>query len=341
MPTAALYDLADRFYKLAPWNWMHEERIIFIKHPKTGEQAFLSVMGGNGEHHSLAIYLGEESLQRFNLIHEADYEGIELGHTDHMPLILESRQIQASFELRNEIEPHEYKEIKSLGRSYRGGNWPSFRSFRPGYAPGPIDADEEEWLTLAIEQLLEVAPLLDEDPFAEYRSGDSGTEWITREIVDGEWATTWTKRDMTLFQFFEPEPSELLTAKVKRHRAIGTIEVLHEILPMPIGDDPRNRAFPYLLMSADSESGFVLGSDLASVEKMPHRDLIESVPDTFLKCCDQHGVCPSEIHVPSRTAEALLRKTAKALDVPLVFKESLPALDEAFGSMMSSPGMGH
>ena len=104
MPDTALYDLADQLYDLAPWEWMSEVQVIELRHPETGESGYISIIGGNGEHLCLALYLGEEALHRFNLMQEAEFEGIHLGRADQMALILESRQIQLSFGNTNMCE---------------------------------------------------------------------------------------------------------------------------------------------------------------------------------------------------------------------------------------------
>ena len=85
-----------------------------------------------------------------------------------------------------------------------------FRTFHPGYAPDPVtDNEEAEWLVLAIEQTLAVAPLLKIDAFGDYRSGPGGAiERLTRvQGADGAWETTWTPVDTRLFSFPEPVPS--------------------------------------------------------------------------------------------------------------------------------------
>ncbi len=337
----ALYDLADQLHRLAPWEWMHEQRLMFLHHPDTGERAFVSIMGQNREHISLALYLGEESLHRFNLIHEAEFEEIYLSREDMLSLILEARQIQVSFQARADLEAHELREIKSLGRKYRGINWPAFRSYRPGFMPAPINNEEAVWLTHAIGQIIEVAPLLREDPFAEYRSDETGTQWITRTMTNGRWETIWTPRDGQLFEFPDPAPSEILVAKVGMHPPDGDFECEFRMLHIPIGTKPGSRLFPYVLMSVHAGSGFVTGVELLSVEDKGHDALICSIPDAFLKIWDGYKVQPSAIRVSSQTSGAILRKTAEALGIPLIIQDNLPALDRAMDSLMMSMGAGY
>jgi len=81
MPTsrARLYDLADELHRLAPWRWMNESQLIVLRRAGSDVKAHISIMGGVGEHLSLALYLDDEAIHRFNLISEAEFEGINLA----------------------------------------------------------------------------------------------------------------------------------------------------------------------------------------------------------------------------------------------------------------------
>ena len=242
-----LYDLADQLYRVAPWAWMREAQLVGLRHPETGEIAHISIMGRDGIHFCLALYLEPESLHRFNLIQEAEYEGITLSEEDTIGLIFESRQLQASFNPRSELEPRELAEIKRLGRKYRGKNWPAFRSFHPGRAPGQLSANDAVWLAHAIEQLVQVAPILNDDPFGDYRAGANGvTEILTRERRDGKWETTWTPFDKQLFEFPTPAPGSFLATKVAGHSTLPDIECHFQLIPSPgTGNDLQRYCRPF------------------------------------------------------------------------------------------------
>ena len=129
--TTRLYDLADQLYHLAPWAWMTEDQIIGIRHPETGEFAYISIMGALGSHLCLALYLGDEALHRFNLMQREDPCDPSFPQQDSLGLVLETRQLQVAFGSRQDLGKHEIASIKSLGRKYRGENWPSMRSYFP------------------------------------------------------------------------------------------------------------------------------------------------------------------------------------------------------------------
>jgi len=335
MPTAQLYDLADALYRLAPWKWLHEDQLIGLRHPVTGELAHISIMGALDEHRALALYLGEDALHRFNLQQNEEYL-YDLSKEDGVQLTLEARQLKVSFEERPNLAKSELAEIKAMGRKYRGRNYPIFRSFHPGRCPGFINEAEAEWLIYAMEQVIEVAPNLANDDMADLREDEKNNlEAITREFRDGNWHTTWLPLDERTYVIPSPDPDPALVAALLQYRPDLELECQFQLLANPIGLDRHNAVFPYSIMSVHAESGFVFGLDLLTVEKQSHEELVASVPDCFLHQWIKQGIRPAAIYVATHGTHEILLKVADALDVPLVREPKLPALNKAFHSAMS------
>ena len=320
---------------------MPEISLIAYDDPDSGERHHLSVMGASGNHHSVALYLGKASRQRFNLIHEADFEDIELSAEDTLSLILDTPQLQCSFSGRADLFASELASIKAANRKYRGQNWPTFRTFRPGHCPVPAKDPEIRLLLSAIEQLLEVAPTLEfGDDTLRFASGTGQPEILTRRRVDGSWQTCWTPDDNSLFEFPAPAPSDLLIHKVDRHHRRISVEVCFMLIPNPVGKSRESSLFPYILMVVEPTSHFILGVEVLSVEKMTHDQLLASVPDTVLKLCDRHAVRPESFATSSVLTAALLEPTAAALNATLDLQPCLPALEEAMESVLGAFGGG-
>ncbi len=161
-PTTAdwkrLYELAAELKELAPWKWMDETEIFGVENPDTKEIGFVSPMGMLGEHLSVGVYLGAEGLYGF---WDFQMEGLKAE-----PFALfEIPQLQVSFENRENLEKQDRDVIKNLGLKFRGSqNYPLFRSIRPGFMLWFITSDEARMLIYAIEQTLEVAPRVRENP---------------------------------------------------------------------------------------------------------------------------------------------------------------------------------
>jgi hypothetical protein len=332
MSTPTLHDLARKFYDLAPWEIWEETDIIRLIHPQTGETAHISIMGQNGQHTALALYIGYEAFQRFNLMQEDDPFDPEFPEEDNTSLMLETRQLQLCFGSRNELMPDELNSIKKLGLKFRGENWPMFRSFKPGYAPTTLDEAEIFWLTLALEQFLELSPLWKKPPVTTFRIKHDNFDILTRICTNGIWQSTWTEHDGISFEWPTPEPSGQLIEKIKQHRKLVDVECHFQLLPALIG--PKSKAiFPYIAISVDAKSGFILGMELLSVEKQTHQELIDSVPDVFLKQWDKAAIRPASIRVRSITSYSMLEIAAADLNTPLRRADRLPNIDHVLDNL--------
>jgi hypothetical protein len=320
--TTRLYDLADQFLRLAPWTWMHEEQLIGLQHPDTNEIAWISIMGAAGNHRTLALYLGTEAVQRFNLIQQHNDHNILLTRADIVSLILETRQLQATFAFRDELFPHELASIKSLKRKYRGENWPAFRSFRQSLAPVTASPEEASWLEFALEQSLIVAPRLRHDPFANLAANTDHNVALVRSRSSGSWQDSWHPEITSIYSFPEPEPSELLVASIRKLPRSKPVATSWHMIPEPVGK-PGEAFFPYLSLTVEAASGKIVSIDTAN----PLDGI--SPPDSILRAWLKVGINPSAILTNSAATAATLAATARALDTPLHINPHIPALDVA------------
>ncbi len=329
-PIARLYDLADELYRRSPWEWLEEIHLVALRHPESGELAYLSVMGHAGSHRALAVYIGEAAIERFNRIHSDD-PGTE---QDGMRLVLESRQLQLSFNERAILTKADLAEIKALGRKYRGEAWPQMRSYHPGVVAARVSADEVTWLTLAVEQLLAVAPRLQGDPEQTLRHGSKGLEILCRERNSaGDWGDVWIPHHMKSFEFPSPPCDKALAAKVRQHSEAADVECLFTILPNPIGQPGGRCVYPYLLMAVRPNTSIILGVKLLSLEKQTYEELIASVPDCFLELLNKAKVRPLSLDCASVATAQLLQEPAKELGIVVECYEELPLLDQIVATM--------
>jgi hypothetical protein len=335
MPDAPLYDLADRLYQLAPWQSMDENQIIRVIHPATGESGYVSIMGALGTHRCLAVYLGEEALHRFNYMQGDDPDDPAVPKEDSIMMVLETRQIQIAFDVRAELRKDELAEIKQLGRKYRGECWPAFRSYHPGRAPGPLSETDAVWLTHAMTQFLEVFPMLAADPCAYFRlvPGSTETDILTRECVAGEWRSVWTPFDGHSFEYPTPEPDPALIQAIIGIERLVDVECHFKLLPSPVGPHRGDAFFPYLAISADAQSGLVLGFDILSTEKQTFAHLVASVPDVFLHQWITAGIRPASLRVATITTYSMLEIAAADLNTPMRRGDRLPVIDHLMQSM--------
>lgn len=260
-----LYELAAQIKKLAPWEYLQEDTLIGVEDPETGRLGTVSIMGMQGEHYALHIYLGEEGFWEFWNIQDM---------TTLNPIIVNDRllqvpQFQLSFEDREFLEKKDSDLIKSLGLKFRGRNaWPMFRHLEPGYAPWFVEPKDLPFFTIILEQTLHV---LNEYEDKLEKLDHEELDYLLVRVAKkrGEklvWKGEWRK-----IPEFEGEMLEILypiDEVVKQFKALPAsyqrVEIDMLLIPTPIFDkaiSPRP-FYPYLLLVIDQKSGQILGQHL-------------------------------------------------------------------------------
>lgn len=331
-----LYQVAVRVKELAPWTWMDESDIFGVQNPETGELGFVSVMGMAGEHFAVGIYQGAEGLHGFWDLEAGD------PTTLNPQALLEIPQLQASFEDRDLLDKEDRGVIKKLGMKFRGANaWPMFRSYRPGFMPWFVTAEEARFLACALAQTLEVAPRLKDDPdlLHDGNDGDDGSYLVRVARQSGD-RLDWEDRMMSV-----PRPEPVRVPVVLDIEVIGQLKHLPRRglelemdlfgMPTPIGEKGERPRLPYLLMLVDSRSGMIIGFEMMTVENSL-AEMQGQIPMKLAHLLAQTGAVPEAIKIRSESLLALLNPLAKALNIKLVQSDFLPGIDTAMDSMYGS-----
>jgi len=324
-----LYELAAKLKELAPWEWMDETEIFGVENPDTKEIGFVSPMGMAGEHLSIGVYLSAEGLYGFWDFQE---EGLEAE-----PFALfEIPQLQVSFENRENLERQDRDLIKKLGLKFRGAqNYPLFRSIRPGFMPWFITSDEAQILIYAIEQTLEVAPRVKEDP--DILDDESDTE---NEVCLVRFAEKQSGKFVWHDEMREiPPPDEkefiikipqALVDELKAFPQAGNfiLEIDLFYAPTPVGERGKRPYIPKMMLLADSRSGMIAGFQMIQPKENElenHTEIGRHVFESLQKL----NVRPQEIHVASDDLFDLLKGLNQQLNIKLRQTEDLPAVEAA------------
>jgi hypothetical protein len=324
-----LYEAAVGVKELSPWEWMTEADVFGVQDPETGELGFVSVMGLLGEHYAISLYLGAEGLYAFWNLQDV---GPSVGPSSASEALLEIPQLQASFEDRNELDARDREVIKELGFKFRGRKaWPMFRSYRPGFFPWFLEAEEARFVAEALNQLLEVAPRFRKD----HSLLAPGDESYLVRVAHQEGGThVWEDEVMEV-----PPPEPVLVQIEMDPGALENLERLpqsgHEfemdlfMFLTPIqGEKGARPVFPYMLLTVDAESGMVLGTEL--LEPDPSLEAMwGSVPLAVTRQLAGLGLRPKEVAVESELLFGLLQPLAESARFELKRSHFLPALHEA------------
>lgn len=326
-----LLDLAIRVKQLKPWQWMEETDVIGIENPDTREIGFISVMGSVGEYEAVALYLGAEGFHGF-----IDFEDDDFATVDR---VVELPHLQAAFSERKYLEKWDRDLIKQQGMKLTAaGSWPMIRSYRPGYLPWFVTLTEARFLIHALSQALDVATRVRDEAQPFHPTG--------RVEKDGYLMRVSRKTESELI--WEDQVWQIPRPKVEPIRAIVDGMVLEQLKRIPlsgleleadlfltpgsIGKPGQRPLALYLLMVADSDSGFILGADPMTAESSLAA-MRASIPNSLAKLLLHNRVVPRRLMVRSKWLRNLLKTFTQSLNVELKHSDELPSIDEAADSM--------
>ncbi len=332
-----LYDLAARVREMEPWAWLAETDIFGVRDPENDELLFISIMGNRGEHLAVAVYHGAEGLSGFLTMQE-------LGESLYLAdVMMTLRHAQAVFGDREELMPEEHKRIKTLGLSVRGRqSWPYFRGYRPGWHPWPTDSREAHWLTLALEQTLDVAPRLLDDSGILYNDNEK-QHLMIRVLDDRDGTPVWTdsycqvKPPSKTLNFRVSEVLVQQAARLPKMAAPLEVDVFPSFMRVAEKKGQRPQS-PFVALAVNGDNGMIMGFELLTVEKTID-EMWSEVPERFLNILITSGVRPAEFHVPAHNPlHSLLERICQDLKTRVAIRDELPYLNEARQSLMNYQG---
>lgn len=320
-----LYQAVIRIKEIAPWDWMSETDVFGVQDPETGEIGFVSVMGTLGEHYAVAVYLGAEGLYGF-------WDFQDAGPLGDFEDLLRVPQLQASFEDRGELTKKDRDVIKALGLKFRGRQaWPLLRSFRPGYFPWYLEAQEVRFLAHALEQTQEVAPRFREEP-ALLTPGDEES-YLVRVSREEGGTLVWGDQVVSVPPVEPvsiPIPMDLDALEVLKRvpRSQARLEMDFFMFPARIGERGARPSCAYKLLIVEAASGMVLGTEL--LEPDPTFEAMYGlIPMTVVRQLARLGIVPSEVKVRTALLYQLMEVLVEDLRFNLEQAPVLPALDSA------------
>jgi hypothetical protein len=344
-----LYALADRVKALAPWEWMDESHMFGVRDPDTEELGFVSVMGRLGEHFAIALYLGSEGLEGFQVMESGSLE-------DNPMMLMDVPQLQLSFADREEIDKSDREVMQKLNLKYRGAkSWPQFRSFCMGFLPWYLTGEEARFLAHALEQLLEMAPRLKTDPdfvFPEKElalsagdddEDDSLGEYLVREADKLENGSLQWRESMQTIPLPVPDDFHVTISPDDMDTAFAlplsqmTREIAFVPLPTPVGESGQRPYLPRGLFIVDAPSCFILALEM--VPPLPNANAAwEKVPQMVLTHLAKSQARPGHIKVADELLYELLAPLCDQMRIKLSLHDELPAADAALESMFSMMG---
>lgn len=335
-----LFTAAEAFKAAEPWSWMLEELLFAVQNPETGEIGFCSVTGQIGEHRALIVYLGETGLgQYLTALRGMKHAPAYLQEQEHSMMLLETPQLQVSFEARNQITDPDRQLVKDLKLRIRGRDaWPVFRDFTPGRMPWYINGPQARFLTLLLEQALVVTQAQRQGEVT-LVPPDSATLPATLPLLlrvhDGE---AWSSMQSNFAPQYPAIPSasgvtsdELTAWRRKLPLANFQVQVHLSMLPMPVKEGELPPYFPYLLLVVEAEQGLALGAEML-LARPSLADLWPQVLPTLLTVFERAEMRPKKVQIASERLFTLLAMPLGQLGIKLTRTQHMPALEDALSA---------
>ena len=324
----ALYEAALEFKELAPWNWMHDTDIFGVKDPVSGEIGYCCIMGAAGEYYALGLYLGPEGLYGLSRILSGDFSEFK----DEALCI--QNCLMASFEDRKNLQKQDLQQIKTLGLKFRGRNaWPLFRNYIPGFVPWYLKSDEARFLTVALQQAMDVSLRFKKDPgLLVHPSMDH--YFVRVPDKPGEniiWKDEWLEPSPLKMEDAPVIPVEKTTLnrlKKARLQRRGIWEIDFFYVPTVVREKGERPYFPYMSLLVDHDSTLILNFQL---EK--EADCKSTFPVKFADFIEHVNVMPDELLVKRYDVYRIMEPLSAELGIEINMVESLPALEYAQKSM--------
>lgn len=268
----ALYASAVAFRDAAPWRWMEDGEVFGVQDPERGAIGYCCVMGNMGEHFALGVYLGSLGLAGYWEMRDGPPPELQ----DPAELLNTQLAVMASFEDRELLSPRDREQIKALGLRFRGRNqWPQFRSYRPGYQPWYLTAEEARFLTLCLQQALDVAPRLLENPKLFPEAYPRG-RYLVR--VPEQHGAGWRWKDTLQRPAPVRRPAPPVVAvdagEIERLRALpatlGVLEMDYFFAGAVVQEEGHDRPFlGQVIVAVEAEGGLVLGNTVSALDEAP------------------------------------------------------------------------
>jgi hypothetical protein len=318
-----LYELSNEIKAMQPWDWIEEWNIFAVQNPETHKLGFVSIMGSNGEHFAVAVYLGEVGYAKFQALLELPPEDFSIADVMEIP------HLQVSFEDRDGLREEDRRIIKQLSLNYRGRNeWPLFRSTRPGFVPWFVDASECRFLIHVLEQTLHVVNRAKKNP--SLLMPDKDNRFLLRQPSVSDSSLKWKDSiwEEPNIDFPEIEVNTNMMA-VERLKAIPktheTLETSIFMVPTPIQEKDERPYFPYILLLVDGNQGLIMGHQLLSPQPVPDA-MYGRAPAQLLQMMAEKSILPSQLLVDSYLFYDLLLMLTDELDIQVEYVEKLPNL---------------
>jgi len=307
---ADLYQKASNFKEMAPWQWMTDAELFGVENPRDREIGWCTILGNEGLEFGLFVFLGAEGLQMYNRIAMGGSGAKSFEVWGRVPLL------SMMFADRQELQQRDHEVIRSLGLRFRGRNaWPLFRSHRPGYVPWYLDKDEVVFLSIAVQQALDMAKRVREGQLDLFEEVDSDMI-LTRYFRGGQWLEEWRKPEVPsqgVTVAVPPDEARLAGLRMAAKELRGFWELDMFLFPTAVSERAGRPYYPLCVLAVEGQTGFIVGTELMGPHAYP-----EERQEAVIRLLEQSQLpLPQEVRVKGEEVRGVIEPLARSLGVSL------------------------
>ena len=314
----ALHHAFRRYCEAKPWERLANEDVLVVHDPLVHFKGYCVALGDGGVAYGLGVYLGERGLLNYLTTMTSEEEPVGAEALER------GLALTAVLGDREELGNGERKAMRDLGLRYRGrGRWPIFRSVIPGHWPWYVNADEARFLTIALDNVRDVAERIGQGMLDLYADRDPG-EVLTRSLRDGAWRDEWEPLRPPVLPVEEhwADTDRLRTISGSAFVGSAVWEVTASYIPTGVQDRRGDRPYlPTLVMVVEGNSGLI-----PTVRMLGRVPSVAEKQEPVLELLEQTDRLPGAIVCDREDTAALLEPITRALGIGL-YVGPTPALD--------------
>lgn len=343
----SLYDLAFQYKETRLWKKLWDSELFAVK-LDDGSIGYCCVMGKNGEHTALAVYLGDAGLDSYRIIEDMDCI-MDICEMDERGLRQDC--VAVSFDTREFIHPLTWDEMGKYcarrGIVRRGAmKLPNFERMKPYRSLWYItDERDAAHIRAGLEAALEVSERLKTATpkqlgFSQEAPFDRSIPLLTKTESGYTWSSIALSPHRTIQDYPKGHIDEFTLARLKKVKKTGhtwsarIFSSPEPVLPKESEGDGRMEApvFPFILMTADETDQRVL--DVAGCQDADEAAFNKSFTGSFVKQIQEEGK-PAKLIAEGERAEAFFTGICDQLDIEIELSDDGDTLNDAVDHLIA------
>lgn len=323
----ALHHAFRRYCEARPWEWLANEDVLVVNDPLGQFKGYCVALGDGGVAYGLGVYLGDRGLMNYLTTMTSEHE------PDGVEALARGLALTAVLGDREELGNGERKAMRDLGLRYRGrGRWPIFRSMVPGHWPWYLSGDEARFLTIALDNVRDVAERMGQGMLDLY-AGRDPSEVLTRSLWGDVWWDEWEVLRPPALPVEEHRVDTDRLRSISGSASDGSAvwEVTASYIPTGVQDGSGTRPYlPTLVMVVERSSGLIL--TMRMLRRVPS---VAEKQEPVLELLERVDRLPGAVVCDQEDTAALLEPITRALDIGL-YVGPTPALDHIKDDLLAT-----